>query len=75
LREEGSAAESNAISDVYLKNIYWENPDKDVNLIGADRQRNISDVTFEHCVLGDQVLSSIDDLSTVEWASGVTFLP
>jgi len=49
------------IKDVYLKNITWENTDKPFIISGFSSDNKTESITFDHCISGGKVITSIDD--------------
>ncbi len=47
------------IKGVYLKNIQWENPGKPFIISGYSSDNIVEDITFDHCKVGDNELTSI----------------
>jgi hypothetical protein len=63
------------IKGVYLKNVHWANPDKPFVIAGVPSHM-VEDVTFDHCYLGDKLLSGTDDADfQLEFARDIKFLP
>ncbi len=65
------------IQGVYMKNIKWENTGKPFVLSGFSPDNRVEDITFEHCYLGDQLLSSTSDalFQINAFVSDIKFLP
>lgn len=49
------------IKGIYLKNISWENTGKPFILSGFSSDNLVEDITFDHCKVGEKILSSISD--------------
>ncbi len=49
------------IQGVYLNNISWENTGKPFVLSGFSAGNLVDDITFEHCIVGDKLLSNPSD--------------
>ena len=64
------------IEGVYLKNIYWENPDKPFVIAGLPFDDHIVDgVTFENCYVGGKLLTNVKDADfQVEFAENIKFI-
>lgn len=64
------------IEGVYLKNIYWENPDKPFVIAGIPfDDRIVENVTFDNCYVGGKLLTSMEDADfQVEFAKYIKFV-
>ncbi|MFH0756181.1 MAG: glycosyl hydrolase family 28 protein [Bacteroidota bacterium] len=49
------------IRGVYLKNVSWENSNKPFVLSGFSNDNLVEDITFEHCFVGDRLLTGKTD--------------
>ncbi len=64
------------IKGVYLKNISWENTEKPFVLSGFSAENMVEDITFDHCYVGDRLLTDTSDFDfqVNEFVSGIKFL-
>ena len=49
------------IKGIYMKNIHWGNADKPFILSGFSSDNVVEDITFDHCTVGEKILSGISD--------------
>ncbi|MFZ0280575.1 MAG: glycosyl hydrolase family 28 protein [Bacteroidales bacterium] len=64
------------IKGIYLKNISWENVEKPFIINGFSPDNLVEDVTFDHCTVGDKVLTGTPDADfrVNEFTSGIKFI-
>ena len=65
------------IKGVYMKNISWENPAKPFVISGFSVNNLVEDITFDHCKVGDKILSGKNDATfkVNEFTRNIKFIP
>ncbi len=65
------------IKGVYMKNISWENTFKPFIISGYSPENLVEDITFDHCRVGDKVLTSANDANFKinEFTRNIKFIP